>query len=189
MSHANSIGEKLRLGRVAWGRSLDELGEQAAITRQYGHQLETGARTPNADMVRLFAELLGVTPRFFHIRSEMPVMPEQCHFRKQQTTPAYITSQVLARGTLLDSLVSRLDTALKLPQVTFPDIHVKTPDEIERAADACRRKWNLGLSGPITNMMRVAENAGAVVTYFEGVSERVDASLWIALGRLSSVAH
>jgi Zn-dependent peptidase ImmA (M78 family) len=175
MSNQNVIGEKLRLARMAWGRSLDELGEAAQVTRQYGHQLETGARTPNADMVRVFSELLGVTPRFFHTRAEAPVMPEQCHFRKQQTTPAYIISQVLARGTLLDSLIGRLDFSLKLPTVNFPDIHPKSSEDIERAADACRKHWKLGLNTPIVSMMRVAENAGAVVTYFDGVSERVDA--------------
>ncbi len=34
--------------------------------------------------------------------------------------------------------------------------------------------WGLGL-GPISNMMRVVENAGAIVSFFSGVSERVDA--------------
>jgi Zn-dependent peptidase ImmA (M78 family)/transcriptional regulator with XRE-family HTH domain len=175
MSHPNIIGEKLRLARIAWGLSLDQLGESAQVTRQYSHQLETGARTLNAEMVSVFSELLGVTPRFFHTRTEMPVMPEQCHFRKQQTTPAYLTSQVLARGTLLDSLVRELDVALRLPSVNFPDFHAHSADEIERAADRCRKHWNLGLTVPIANMMRVVENAGAIVTFFSGVSERVDA--------------
>jgi Zn-dependent peptidase ImmA (M78 family) len=155
--------------------SLDDLGDRASITRQFGHQVETGARAPNFEMVHVFAEVLGVTPRFFHVKKEIPVMPEQCHFRKQQTTPAYVTSQVLARGTLLDSLIGELDRVLRLPRVDFPDIRVRSVDDIERTAEACRLHWKLGLTGPITNMMRVVENAGAVVTYFKGISERVDA--------------
>jgi Zn-dependent peptidase ImmA (M78 family)/transcriptional regulator with XRE-family HTH domain len=175
MVQTNIIGEKLRLVRFAWGRSLDELGGAAQVTRQYGHQLETGARVPNNDMLQVFAELLGVTPRFFHVRHETSVMPEQCHFRKQLTTPAYITSQVLARGTLLDSLIGKFDTILKLPNVDFPDLTVRDREDIERVAEQCRKHWKLGVTAPITNMMRVVENAGAVVTYFDGVSERVDA--------------
>lgn len=169
------IGEKLRLARVARGWSLEELGEAANITRQFGHQVETGARPANEDMIRVFAEVLGVSPQFFHIHSTMPVMPEQCHFRKQQSTPLYLTSQVLARGTLLDALVGKLEGAARLPSVNFPQYPVKGNDDIEHAAELCRKHWGLGLAAPITNMMRVVENAGAVVTYFEGVSERVDA--------------
>ncbi|HYG49228.1 MAG TPA: XRE family transcriptional regulator [Allosphingosinicella sp.] len=168
-------GEQLRLARLAHGFTLDQLGQKLGTTRQYLHQLETGAKAAPPDTVELLADTLGVTQRFFFYRSRSPVQLEQCHFRKQATTPVSITSQVLARGTLLDMLVERLDSALKLPPVDFPQIQVETADDIEDAAEMCRRHWNLGLSGPITNMMRVVENAGAVVGYFSGISERVDA--------------
>lgn len=168
-------GEQLRLARLAHGFTLDELGGLVGTTRQFLHQLETGAKTGSADMVELLADVLGVTQRFFYQRARSPVQPEQCHFRKHATTPVSITSQVLARGTLLDMLVERLDSALKLPPVDFPQHAVENADDIEVAAEACRRHWSLGLSGPITNMMRVVENAGAIVGYFSGISERVDA--------------
>jgi Zn-dependent peptidase ImmA (M78 family) len=103
------------------------------------------------------------------------VHAEQCHFRKQATTPASVTSQVLARGTLLDRFIARLDTVLELPPVDFPQIRVSSAEDIELAAESCRRHWGLGLSGPITNMTRVVENAGAVVAHFSGISDRVDA--------------
>lgn len=160
---------------MAWGQSLDEVGTSTHSTRQFIHQLETGAKVPSAEMLTVLAEVLGVQESYFHNVNSAPVMAEQCHFRKQQTTPMSITSQVLARGTLLDSFVSRLDGQLRLPKVNFPDISIASNDEIEQVAEACRRHWNLGVVAPITNMMRVVENAGAVVTYFHGVSERVDA--------------
>jgi Zn-dependent peptidase ImmA (M78 family) len=46
---------------------------------------------------------------------------------------------------------------------------------IERAAEACRKHWGLGSDTPISNMVRVLENAGAVITCFDGVSDKVDA--------------
>ncbi|GAA3708679.1 XRE family transcriptional regulator [Sphingomonas cynarae] len=168
-------GDQLRLARLAHGLTLEDLGGQIGATRQYLHQLENGSKTPSYDTVELLADVLGVTKSFFYNLTQSPVQPEQCHFRKQATTPASITSQVLARGTLLDTLVSRLDASLKLPPVNFPQRAVATAEDIEEAAEDCRRHWNLGLTGPITNMMRVVENAGAVVGYFSNVSERVDA--------------
>lgn len=167
-------GERLRLARLAQGYSLDQLGEAVSATRQYLHQLEIRAKLPTGEMTKALAAALGVTERFFAIQSQTRVDPEQCHFRKQATTPAVVVSQVLARGTLLDMFIECLDAHLTLPAVAFPQISVQGVEDIEQAAERCRAHWGLG-NGPITSMMRVVENAGAVVGYFSDISERVDA--------------
>ena len=168
-------GEQLRLARLTHGRSLDEVGEAVGTTRQYLHQLETGSKIPTDEMQEALAAALGITRRFFAIRSRSLVAVEQVHFRKQATTPLSVTSQALARGTLLDMLVERLDNQLTLPTVSFPEFPVTNEEDIEKAAEQCRIHWGLGLTGPITNMARVIENAGAVISYFKGISERIDA--------------
>lgn len=168
-------GEQLRLARLAFGYSLDEVGAKVGATRQFIHQLEVDAKPPSRELVTALAGALGVTPRFFSASPRSTVRPEQCHFRKQATTPASITSQVLARGSILDALAEELDNRLELPRVNFPDASVGTLDDVEAAAESARDHWGLGSSGPITNMMRVVENAGAIVTHFDGVSDRVDA--------------
>ncbi|MBY3334586.1 ImmA/IrrE family metallo-endopeptidase [Rhizobium laguerreae] len=167
-------GERLRLARVAHGLTLDELGDRISATRQYLNQLEQGTKLPTEQMIAALAAAVGVTPRFFGMTTKGGVRPEQCHFRKQRTTPMSVVSQVLARGTLLDGFIDALDRELELPKVSFPDIQVTSVTEIEEAAEETRRIWKLG-SGPISSMMRVVENAGAVVSFFSGVSERVDA--------------
>ncbi len=168
-------GEQLRLARLALGRSLDDVGAEVGATRQFIHQLETEAKSPSQELVGDLARALGVTPRFFHAPSRATVRPEQCHFRKQATTPASITSQVLARGSILDALAEELDSRLQLPTVSFPEASAVSFEDVEAAAEAAREHWGLGSAGPITNMMRVVENAGAIVTHFNGVSDRVDA--------------
>lgn len=167
-------GERLRLARVAQGLTLDELGGRVGATRQYLNQLEQSTKLPSEQMAAALAAAVGVTPRFFDLPSKGNVRPEQCHFRKQRTTPMSVVSQVIARGTLLDTFIGLLDRELNLPSVSFPDIPIKTVAEIEAAAEETRCVWKLG-SGPISSMMRVVENAGAVVSFFSGVSERVDA--------------
>lgn len=167
-------GERLRLARVALGLTLDELGNRVSATRQYLNQLEQGTKQPTDEMVEALAAALGVMVRFFGLSHRGGVSAEQCHFRKQRTTPVSVVSQVLARGTLLDGFIDRLDRALELPEVSFPDIPVASAADIERAAEQAREQWSLG-TGPISSMMRVVENAGAVVSFFGGVSERVDA--------------
>jgi len=167
-------GERLRLARMALGLTLDQLGARVSATRQYLNQLEQGLKAPTEEMAEALAAALGVARRFFGLPGDTDIRPEQCHFRKQRTTPISVVSQVLARGTLLDGFVSRLDRELDLPPVTFPDIPAASAGEIEEAAEAARHHWGLG-TGPVSNMMRVVENAGAVVSFFGGVSERVDA--------------
>ena len=167
-------GDRLRLARVALGLTLDQLGARVAATRQYLNQLEQGSKQPTTEMLEALAAALGVAQHFFALPSGSGIRSEQCHFRKQRTTPVSIVSQVLARGTLLDGFVSRLDSELDLPPVTFPDIPVSTMHDVEEAAETARIHWGLG-TGPIMSMMRVVENAGAVVSFFAGVSERVDA--------------
>ena len=167
-------GERLRLARVALGLTLDQLGARVSATRQYLNQLEQNLKTPTEEMQAALADALGVARHFFSMQANSGIRPEQCHFRKQRTTPVSIVSQVLARGTLLDGFISRLDDELDLPPVSFPDIAAESAVEIEEAAETARLHWGLG-SGPISSMMRVVENAGAVVSFFGGVSERVDA--------------
>lgn len=168
-------GEQLRLARLAHGYSLEDVGERIGATRQFIHQLETGSRSPSGEIIEALADVLGVMPAFLAAAIPSTVRPEQCHFRGHITRPASITSQVLARGTLLDRFVAAIDEHLDLPEVSFPDIPAVTTEEIEQAAEEARHFWRLGTTGPITSMMRVVENAGAVVTYFGDLSDRVDA--------------
>lgn len=170
----NFEGERLRLARVAKGLTLDELGGLVGATRQYLNQLEQGWKAPTAEMSEALSAAMGVTARFFTLTTRDGVRPEQCHFRKQRTTPVSVVSQVLARGTLLDGFIERLDRELDLPAVQFPEVQAESMLEIEEAAEEVRGVWRLG-SGPISSMMRVVENAGAIVSFFGGVSERVDA--------------
>lgn len=157
------------------GWSLDELGQKCLVSRQYLHQLESGIKLPSSEFIAVLAAELGVKPEFFSMNAQNQVRVEQVHFRKQATTPLYIASQVVARGTMMDRLVEVVERHLRLPAVNFPRVQVENFHDVERAAQNARAVWGLGSDAPITNVIRVAENAGAVVTHFSGLSERVDA--------------
>jgi Zn-dependent peptidase ImmA (M78 family)/transcriptional regulator with XRE-family HTH domain len=163
------------LARLFRGLTLEELGGLVVASRQYLHQLETAGRAPTAEMVDALAAALDVAPAFFERPVYGPIAPEHCHFRKQATTPQSVVQQVLARGTLLDEVVSAVSAEVELPPINFPQIPVADLRAAEAAAEACRDHWGLGRAGPIQSMTRVLEGAGAIVTHFAGLSERVDA--------------
>jgi Zn-dependent peptidase ImmA (M78 family)/DNA-binding XRE family transcriptional regulator len=168
-------GEQLRTARLAHGYSLEQVGDLIGATRQFIQQLETNSKSPSDETVAALADVLGVSEKFLRHPFPSTVRPEQCHFRSFANRPASVTSQVLARGTLLDRLVAAIESHVALPEVDFPDISIASVEDIEKAAEQARSQWGLGLNGPITSMVRVAENAGAIVTYFGDLSERVDA--------------
>ena len=75
---------------------------------------------------------------------------------------------------MLNRLIDTLEEYLTLPEINFPHHEVSSLLDIEQAAMRYRKLWNLG-DGPIKNMVRVVENAGAIVSTFGNVSEKVDA--------------
>ena len=169
-------GSRLRLARLFKGLTLAELGEQVSTTRQYIHRLEVSKdQSPSVELLSALAETLLVKDDFFFLPLTDEVKEDQGHFRKLQTTPQNVRQRVLSYGTMFNMIVNYLDTVLSLPEVNIPTIPVNTIEEIEKAAETCRERWGLYLDAPITNVTRTLENAGVVVTTFEGVSEKVDA--------------
>lgn len=169
-------GDKLRLARLLAGLSLDELGGSVATSRQFVHQLETGAKDPTDEMRDALAAVLTVTPAFFSTPAVNPVREEDCHFRRLASAPRGLVAQAVARGTAVEALVNGLEALVRLPEVNFPEFaRSEGSDAIERVAEDARLHWGLGLDGPITSMTRVLENAGAVVVQFDDLTDRIDA--------------
>jgi Zn-dependent peptidase ImmA (M78 family) len=115
-----------------------------------------------------------VLPEFFYHVDPMPIVDEQCHFRKQLTTKVALRQIARARGEMLKRLVSVLDQHLELPKYSVAEADPSSTEAIEKAAEKCRSLWGLGW-GPLRNVTRVAENAGAVVMRVEGLADEIDA--------------
>ncbi|MBZ0158488.1 MAG: ImmA/IrrE family metallo-endopeptidase [Alphaproteobacteria bacterium] len=169
-------GSRLRLARTFHGLTLAELGEQVSASRQYMQRLEGDPGTyPSKDMLYALAEILYVEPSFFFEPLVGEVSEEECHFRKLKTTPQNIRSRALSYGTIFNQIILYLEQALELPAINIPKIKVETREDVERAAENCRKHWKLYLDAPINNMTRTLEHAGCIVTTFNGVSEKIDA--------------
>ncbi len=178
----NFIGDRLRLARLMRGCTLQDVGMAACVPRQNIHQFESGSRIPREDVLQALAEYLKVETNFFFIQTVNEVKPEQCHFRKRKTTPVGVANRVLAYTTLFEQLVELLRKNLELPRIDFNlteklgfTTNGLTPNKIEELAEAVRKHWGLRIDCPIDDMVRVLESAGAVVTCFEGISDKVDA--------------
>lgn len=169
-------GLELKLLRQFNELSLEELGSKLDYTRQYLHKVETGQTTPNDQFIDKVAHYFNVSHSFF-MRLKPVLQEEQIHFRSNRTAKVSFKQIVIARGEYIKRLTEYLDSKLRLPKY---DIHnsedepVSTDPVIESIAEQCREKWGVGL-GPISNMVRLCETHGIIVTTFPSVSNEVDA--------------
>ncbi|CCJ60585.1 helix-turn-helix domain-containing protein [Bordetella bronchiseptica] len=168
------IGSNLRTARLFHGLSQQDLGEQVGCSKQFISRLESGVDVPTSALMGKFCETLSVLPEFFFEADPMPIVDEQCHFRKQLTTKVALHQAARARGELLKRMVNVMEENLELPSYNFEEAGSSTADAIEDAADRARARWGLGL-GPIQSVTRVAENAGAVVMPVSGLATEIDA--------------
>lgn len=167
-------GSSLRLARIFNDFALEEVAEKVGKTRQYLHKLETGQSSPTPELSESLAHALYVLPNFFS-KKEYRLNEDQFHFRKLFTTKNSIKQVAIARGEMMHLLIKELEKELKFPPVNIPCFqNIMRNDDIEQAAEECRKHWGLGLA-PIHNMTRLAENIGAIVTNFNIVSKEVDA--------------
>ena len=168
-------GSRLRLARAFNGFTQAELGERVGVTHQYVGYLEAGHKVPTDLLVDAIGHECGFAPSFFFAAAVEEFRDEECHFRRRASTPVSVRSRVLAHGTLFTMLVTYVDEALALPADDVPQCRVNSREDIERAAELCRKRWKLGADVPIKNLTRAVERAGVVVTRFAGSSTKVDA--------------
>ena len=164
-------GLELKLLRQFNQLSLEELGQHLECTRQYVHKVETGQTTPSPQFIQQAAAYFNVPEGLFtHLK---PVLQEeQIHFRSLRSTKVATKQIVIARGEYIKRLTEYLDSKLRLPKY---DIQASERSvAIEAIAEQCRADWGLGL-GPISNMMRLCETHGIIVTTFPSISKEVDA--------------
>lgn len=167
-------GANLRLARLFNALSLAELGERVGVSKQFLSRLENGAESVPTQLEDSLAIQLGVVPDFFHHADAFPIADEQCHFRRQLTTKVVLRQVARARGEILKRFVSVIDEHVELPAYQFSEEDPSSIESIERAAEVFRARFSLG-SGPISNITRVAENAGAVVIRVGGMADEIDA--------------
>jgi Zn-dependent peptidase ImmA (M78 family)/transcriptional regulator with XRE-family HTH domain len=179
MTTNNFNGDKIRLARLLHGLTQQQLGDSISASRQFVHQMEGGIKQPAKDVMQALCEALQVEEAFFETPVVNDVKFEQCHFRKRKTTPVELANRVLAFTTIFEILVEIIRHHLDLPAANFPIISHRgneyTNEEIERAAEFCRTKWGLGIDSPISRVTRALENAGVIITNYNGVSDKVDA--------------
>ncbi|MEE0670673.1 XRE family transcriptional regulator [Prevotella sp.] len=154
---------RLREARNMCGYSLDQFVKAAdvCVTRQSIYNYERGVMQPKPEMVKMFADTLGVSEHYFYGNStkiDIPMLrttgddllseEELQHFE-------VMLSYWAERYLLMEKKVG-IKSDFSNP---LADITVSTLDDVILAADRLREVWRCG-SGPLPAVLRLMERKG-----------------------------
>ena len=154
---------RLREARNMCGYSLDQFVKTAnlRVTRQSIYNYERGVMQPKPEMVKVFADTLGVSEHYFYGNStkiDIPMLrttgddllseEELQHFE-------IMLSYWAERYLLMEKKVG-IKSDFSNP---LADITVSTLDDVILAADRLREVWRCG-SGPLPAVLRLMERKG-----------------------------
>ncbi len=174
--------DRLKAAREARGISGAALAELTSVTRSAISQYERGEQTPSPAVLHEIATALNLPARHFCI--DLDAISGPVFYRSFAS--AQKRSRIRAERKLewLTEIVDNLSTMVEFPSVCVPEIDSAddvlslSMDEIEDIATATRRAWELG-DGPISNVVRLAENNGIISVRQFLDSDRLDAfSYW-----------
>ena len=154
---------RLREARNMCGYSLDQFVKAAdvCVTRQSIYNYERGVMQPKPEMVKMFADTLGVSEHYFYGNStkiDIPMLrttgddllseEELQHFE-------VMLSYWAERYLLMEKKVGLMSDFSN----PLADITVSTLDDVILAADRLREAWRCG-SGPLPAVLRLMERKG-----------------------------
>jgi Zn-dependent peptidase ImmA (M78 family)/transcriptional regulator with XRE-family HTH domain len=172
---------RLALARQLRGLRKVELADLVELTPAAITQFERGSTQPRRDVLVRLAFALRVPLTFFRPRSHrFGVTEQEFHFRRLRSSKKRDRQRVLARVAILVELVDAIGHHITLPPVDLPDgfalagEHLNWRSTVEEAAGELRRRWGLG-AGPISDMVRLLEAHGCIVTRLRVETEEIDA--------------
>ena len=179
------VPSRLRDARLAQRLNQSELAAAINVSRQAISAFEQGEKSPEAETLARIANVLNQPLAFFGTEDPPVFGDSSTRFYRAfgpDTKRRNLMCEVL--GKWFVHTTKYFDGLVNLPNVDVPSgmpfsVNGRYSDEeIEFAAEECRRQWGLGL-GPISNVVGLLENKGVSVCRYEVSEERIEAfSFW-----------
>lgn len=161
----NTIATNITRARQRRGLTMEELASMVNCSKQAISHYENGLRYPDSKMLLSIAEALRVDIEFFYSACNVEFSMYNVSYRegawltdRQKSDVEELTSCKLNDYLELENIAKESVTF----QNPLKDILVGSPDDVEKAAKALRKKWGLG-EGAIANIINFLERKGVRV--------------------------
>ncbi len=177
------IPQQLVEAREARGLTQIALSQMLGVAKSTLSKWENGKSLPEYDSVEKLGLSLGMPVEWFFENR----LDTNSVFYFRSNASATIRARTVAETRLKWShrLVKKMQYWLDLPIVNLPaqpsrkEALLLTDEEIENYALECRKQWGLEI-GPISNLTKVAEANGIIITYEDSDYASMDGvSTWI----------
>ena len=184
-STSRLVPARLRDARVAKRLNQSELALVVGVTRQAISAFEQGEKSPESATMVSIANALD-QPISFFTAEDQPVFGDFSTRFLRAFGPATKRRNLMCEvlGKWFVQTAKYFDGLVNFPVVDVPSIGPKhssgrySAEEIEEAAEECRRRWGLGV-GPITNVVALFEAKGILLCRYEVEEEEIEAfSFW-----------
>lgn len=180
--------DRLREAREVRECTQPSLAEMVGVTRQAISQYELGRTYPSPEILTAIAECLRF-PEHRFVRS-VPQHPSSPMFFRSMASASKSARTRAQRkfNWLVQDVCKLLGDYVVFPEVNFPTLDLPSDptalgaDDLERAASETRRHFGLG-DGPISDIVLLLENHGAIIARQELSANKLDAFSSIVDGR------
>lgn len=162
------VGARLKEGREARGLTATALSEILGVTKQSVSQYENEQQTPRPEVMQKIEQVLNLPPAFFSRPVEDEPGNRKIFYRDTAGVSKLVHVRMDRRYRWLNKIADYLEQFVSFPPVNFPRFEMpRDPaeisfDTIEALASTVREYWGLG-EGPLSNLVSLLENNGAVV--------------------------
>lgn len=172
---------RLTTAREFRGISRNDLAKKVGKSPSAIGQFETGRIKPDAQTLAKISLGLGFPVSFFAERpNDYFLSADNSHFRSLRSATQNVRRRVLSAGSILAAITSVFEERVNFPpeEISTLSREIQTNEEIELLAESARAAWGLGL-GPISNIVKLLESKGVLVTEVPSDCEAIDAfSTW-----------
>ncbi len=164
--------KQITFARVRRRLTKAQLAKELGVTSRSIQNYETGASTPDLEIINRIAKVLRFPEQFFFMEEDMPEIKEHAvSFRKLSKMTDGMKACTFAAGAIAVNINRWMEERFSLPQTDLPDLSDLNPEE---DAATLRRVWGLG-NAPIPNMVHLLESKGIRVFSLTEETREVDA--------------
>lgn len=174
------VGIRLKEAREARGITQTSLAQLLNISKSMVSNYENNNGTPNPEILQSISNTLNMPVQYFLNPNINEELQSPLFFRSMSATTLSARNSAEQRHKWLKTMVEYLNEYVTFPNPNIPDFGFKSgineisEQDIEEAASEARKFFNLG-DGPISNVVYLLENNGAIVSRIGLNADSLDA--------------